>query len=226
MSSTGAMLSAVDEVILNEEPIIFTAWSPHYMFAKWDLTLLEDPKGLFGEVEEGVTIARVGLKDEMPEAYEVLDRMEWEVTDIEAALLEAQEKDFETVTQEWVNKNEEVVAKWTEGIEPVTGTSIELVTTPWDDSIFRTEVAGIVLEQLGFNVTLTPLDPTVLFKSIAIGDADASLAPWMPNTHESMYTAYEGEFEDLGPNFIGAKIGIAVPSYMDVDSLEDLQPKK
>lgn len=33
-SSTGAMLAALDDAIKNEESIMITAWSPHYMFAK------------------------------------------------------------------------------------------------------------------------------------------------------------------------------------------------
>lgn len=68
-SSTGAMLSALDQAIQNKEPIMITAWSPHYMFAKWDLKYVEDPKGIFGEEQHAATIVRKGLKDELPNAY-------------------------------------------------------------------------------------------------------------------------------------------------------------
>ncbi|WP_156289372.1 glycine betaine ABC transporter substrate-binding protein [Oceanobacillus salinisoli] len=226
LSSTGAMLSELSEAIDNEEPIVVSAWSPHYMFANWDIKYLEDPKGIFGEEEAITTITRKGLKDDMPEAYTILDRINWELSDVEAALLEAQEKEFEEVAQDWVDENQDTVAEWTEGIEPVDGTSIELVLTPWDAETFTTNVAKIVLEQQGFSVTLTPVDPAILFKAIATSDADASLAPWMPATHGELYAEYEGEFEDLGPNVEGAKIGLAVPSYMDINSIEDLHPKE
>lgn len=162
----------------------------------------------------------------MPEAYTIIDRFNWELADVEAALLEAQEKDFEEVAQEWVDENQETVAEWTEGIEPVDGTEIELVLTPWDAEAFTSNVAKIVLEQQGFVVTLTPVDPAIMFESIVTGDADASLAPWMPATHGALYAEHEGDFEDLGPNVEGAKIGLAVPSYMDIDSIEDLEPAK
>src|SRR5699024_11416435 len=49
LSSTGAMLTELSEAIDNEEPIIVSAWSPHYMFAEWDIKYLEDPEGVFGE---------------------------------------------------------------------------------------------------------------------------------------------------------------------------------
>ncbi|WP_428909683.1 glycine betaine ABC transporter substrate-binding protein [Niallia sp. Krafla_26] len=98
--------------------------------------------------------------------------------------------------------------------------------TPWDDGTFSANVAKIVLEQQGFNVSITPVDPAVLFKSIATSDADATLSPWLPATHGEIYAQYEGEYENLGPKFTGARIGLAVPVYMDIDSIEDLEPKK
>ncbi|ASN05363.1 hypothetical protein CFK40_10235 [Virgibacillus necropolis] len=35
------MLSALEEAFNNKEPIMITAWSPHFMFAKWDLKYLK-----------------------------------------------------------------------------------------------------------------------------------------------------------------------------------------
>ncbi|WP_188208267.1 glycine betaine ABC transporter substrate-binding protein [Alkalibacillus aidingensis] len=227
-SSTGAMLSALDQAINNEEPIIITAWSPHYKFAKWDLKYLEDPKGIFGGEEHAATIVRNGLKEDLPNAYTILERFYWEVPDIEAAMLKAEEEDLEMdeLAQLWVDENQETVAEWTEGIEPADGQSIELASTPWDTELFTAHIAEIVLDQHGYNATLTPLDPAVVFESISSGDVDASLSPWMPSTHGALYENHEGEFEDLGPSYEGARIGLAVPTYMDVDSLDDFEPKE
>lgn len=77
---------------------------------------------------------------------------------------------------------------------------------------------------MGYEVKLTPVDPSIMFQVIAKGDGDASLAPWMPATHAAFYEKYEGEFEDLGENLRGARIGLVVPSYMNIDSIEDLEP--
>ncbi|WP_047986518.1 glycine betaine ABC transporter substrate-binding protein [Ornithinibacillus californiensis] len=227
-SSSAAMLTSLEKTIDNEEPIIVAAWSPHYKFAKWDLKYLEDPKGIFGEAEYITTIVRHGLKDEMPEAYTLFDRFHWELADMEAALLKAQEMDFdfEVVAQEWVEENQEIVAEWTEGVEPVDGTSLHLASTAWDTELFSANVAKLVFEQLGYNVKLSVVDPSVLFEAISTGDADGSLSPWMPATHGAFYGEYEGQFEDLGENLSGAKIGLAVPTYMEIDSIEDLEPKE
>ncbi|GGA92066.1 glycine betaine ABC transporter substrate-binding protein [Ornithinibacillus halotolerans] len=225
-SSTGAMLSALDEAYQKEEPIMITAWSPHYMFAKWDLKYLEDPKGIFGQEQHATTITRLDLKEDMPDAYEILDRIHFEVPEIEAALLKANEEglEIEEVAQIWVEENQDTVNTWIEGIDPVDGTSIDLISTQWDEVFFTGNVARIVLEQHGYDAKLTPVDPAVLFVSIANGEADASLSPWIPTTHGALYEEYEGRFEDLGANFEGAKIGLAVPTYMEEDSLEDFEP--
>src|SRR5699024_9672126 len=58
LSSAGGMLTELSEAIENEEPIIFSAWSPHYKFANWDLKYLEDPLNVYGEEEEIRTIVR------------------------------------------------------------------------------------------------------------------------------------------------------------------------
>ncbi|TGB01448.1 glycine betaine ABC transporter substrate-binding protein [Halobacillus salinus] len=225
-ASTAAMLTALGEAIDNEEPVIVAGWSPHYMFAKYDLKYLEDPKEVYGGVEIIKTITRKGLKEDMPEAYEVLDRFHWEPADMEQVMLDAQEMDFEEAAQKWVNNNEDKVAEWTEGVDSVDGTSIELVQTPWDTERSSGYVAKNVLETLGYDAEVTTVSPSVAFKAIAQGDGDASLAPWMPATHGDFYDKYEGEFDDLGENLKGAKIGLVVPEYMDIDSIEDLKAKE
>lgn len=226
MSSAGAMLTELSDAITNEEPIIFSAWSPHYKFAKWDLKYLEDPLNIYGEEEEIRTIVRNDLKDEMPEAYTILDRIQFELEDVEEALLEVLDSDYETVAQTWVEENQETAGQWIKEVDTVDGTSIELVLLPWEDATFTANVAKNILEEQGFDVTLTPVDPAIMFEAVATGSADASMAVWMPSTHDPLYNEYEDSFEDLGPNLEGAKVGLAVPAYMDIDSLEDLKPKE
>lgn len=60
--SGAAMTATLDKAIKNEEPIIITGWTPHWMFNKYDLKYLEDPEKSFGDAEEIHTIARKGLK--------------------------------------------------------------------------------------------------------------------------------------------------------------------
>lgn len=227
-SSTAAMLAQLDQAIQNQEPIIVAGWNPHHKFVQHDLKYLEDPQGVYGEAENIVTLARNGLQEEMPEAYTVLDRIYLELTEVETGMLQNQETgdDFATIAQQWVDENPDRIAEWTEGVDSVNGTEIELVTTSYTSAHFTTNIAAIVLEQLGYNVTITQVDPAILFQSIATGDADATLAAWLPLTHGSFAEEHQGNYEDLGPNTEGAKIGLVVPSYMDIDSIEDLEPNE
>ncbi|API91081.1 MULTISPECIES: glycine betaine ABC transporter substrate-binding protein [unclassified Virgibacillus] len=99
---------------------------------------------------------------------------------------------------------------------------IELVYVEWDSEIASTHVIGKVLEDQGFDVTLTPLDNAVMWEAVANGEADGMVAAWLPGTHKSQYEQYGDKVVELGVNLEGAKIGLVVPEYMDVDSIEDL----
>lgn len=226
ISSTAAMTTALGEAIEKEQPIVVTGWSPHWMFAKYDLKYLEDPQGVYGDVEIISTLARLGLKKDLPKAHTILDRFHWKIEDMESVMLEVQneEIEFEQAAKNWVEANADTVAKWTEGVGKVDGKEIELVLTPWDSERASTNVIGEVLRQQGFKVNLTPVDPAITFQSVATGDADATVAAWLPATHGSFYDQYKEKFLDLGENLKGAKIGLAVPKYMDIDSIEDLKP--
>src|SRR5699024_12641335 len=81
------------------------------------------------------------------------------------------------------------------------------------------------MEQKGFDVKVTPVDVAIVFESLANGDADATVAAWLPYTHKDFYEQYEDDFTDLGPNLEDAKIGLVVPDYMDIESIEDLESK-
>ncbi len=228
LSSTAAMMTELRGAIENEEPIVITGWNPHWMFAEYpDMKYLDDPEGIYGGEETLNSLARIGLEEEKPEAYKLIDQFEWNVEDMEAIMYEAEEtgKEVEEVAVQWVEDNQDRVAEWVEGVEDVDGVEIELASTPWDSERASSGVLKEVMEQKGFNVTVTELDVAIMFESIATGDADASLGAWLPITHKDFYEAHQDNIVDLGPNLNGAKIGLVVPEYMDIDSIEDLNPR-
>ncbi|ANU11879.1 glycine betaine ABC transporter extracellular binding protein [Planococcus antarcticus DSM 14505] len=224
-SSSGAMATALGEAIDNEEPIIVTGWSPHWKFQKYDVKYLEDPKGVFGDAETINTMVREGLEEENPEAYKILDQFQWESADIESIMLEISNgTDVEEATTAWVEENSDKVAEWTAGTEKVDGVEIELAYVEWDTEVASTNVVGKVLEDQGFDVTLTPLDNAVMWQAVSEGQADGMVAAWLPGTHATQLETYGDSVVDLGVNLEGAKIGLVVPAYMDIDSIEDLTP--
>lgn len=225
-SSSGAMATALGEAIENEEPIVVTGWSPHWKFAKYDLKYLEDPEGVFGEAETINTMVREGLEEDMPEAYEVLDNFNWTPDDLEEVMLNISDgADPKEAAAEWIEANEDAVAEWTDGVDEVDGGEINLAYVEWDTEIGSTNVVGAVLEELGYDVSVTPLDNAVMWQAVATGEADGMVAAWLPGTHGDLYEEYKDDMVELGPNLEGAKIGLVVPEYMDVDSIEDLEAK-
>ncbi|KOS71705.1 glycine/betaine ABC transporter [Lysinibacillus contaminans] len=225
-SSTAGMLGSLEQAIRNKEPIIITGWTPHWKFSEYDLKFLEDPKGTLGGSENINTIVRKGLENDLPGAYTILDRFYWEPKDMEAVMYEAQNSSFEDAAIKWIEENQDKVNEWTEGVDKVDGKEIELVSTPWDSERASSSVMKAVLEQLGYSVTITPVDPAIMFQAIATDAADATLAPWLPTTHSSFYEKHKEDIVDLGENLKGTKNGFVVPEYMEIDSIEDLQPKE
>ena len=105
----------------------------------------------------------------------------------------------------------------------VNGDEITLSYVAWDDLIASTNVIGTVLQDLGYDVTLTNLDNAVMWQSVATGEADAMVSAWLPTTHGAQYEEYGDQMEHVGTNLEGAQNAITVPSYMeDVNSIEDL----
>ncbi len=45
-SSTAAMTSTLGKAIKNHQPIVVTGWTPHWMFTKYNLKFLKDPKNV------------------------------------------------------------------------------------------------------------------------------------------------------------------------------------
>lgn len=100
---------------------------------------------------------------------------------------------------------------------------INLAYVEWDTEIASTHVIGKVLEDIGYDVSLTPLDNAIMWEAVSTGEADAMVAGWLPGTHAAQFEKYGDKLVDLGPNFEGAKIGLVVPAYMDVNSIADLK---
>lgn len=101
---------------------------------------------------------------------------------------------------------------------------LTLAYVAWDSEIASTHVVEYVLEEkLGYKVNMLQVDAGPMFSGVSDGSADAMVAAWLPGTHASYYEEYKDKFVDLGPNLDGAKVGLVVPTYMEISSIEDLK---
>ncbi|MEN0644504.1 glycine betaine ABC transporter substrate-binding protein [Alkalicoccobacillus gibsonii] len=223
-SSGAAMTEALGNAIDNEEPIVVTGWTPHWMFTTYDLKYLDDPENVFGEEESIHTFTRDGLAEDAPEANTVLDNFYWSEDDMGEVMLDIQEgTDPEEAAAKWVESHQDQVDEWTDGVSEVDGDSISLAYVSWDSEIASTNVVKNVLESIGYNVEINSMESAFMWAGIANGEQDAMVAGWLPLTHQEYFEDYEDQVVDLGVNFEGAKTGLVVPEYMDIDSIEDLK---
>jgi len=220
-----AMTAALDRAYKNQEPIIVTGWTPHWMFIKYDLKYLDDPKQSFGGSEEIHTIVRQGLKTDAPSAYQFLDRFHWQPSDMEEVMNSISDGATpEAAAAAWVKKHSDLVAEWTDGIPKANGQSLKLAYVAWDSEIASTNVVREVLAtKLGYKPEMLQVEIGPMWVGIAGGDADAMVAAWLPTTSKDYYDKYKDRVVDLGSNLEGTNLGLVVPSYMNVDSIEQLR---
>ncbi|KZE55802.1 glycine/betaine ABC transporter [Brevibacillus parabrevis] len=223
--SSAAMTAALTQAYKDKKPIIVTGWTPHWMFSKFEMKYLEDPKGVYGKDEQIHTVVRKGLKEEQPSAYAFLDKFSWTPADMEKVMLDIESgKKPEEAAAEWVKANEATVSKWLEGVQPADGQKLTLAYVAWDSEIASTNVVKTVLEQkLNYKVELSQVEAGPMWVGVSNGDVDGMVAAWLPTTHADYMEKLGKDVEDLGPNLEGTKLGLAVPTYMDITSIEDLK---
>lgn len=94
----------------------------------------------------------------------------------------------------------------------------------WTDGLSTAYLLEDQLGKLGYTVemqTLTEAGP--LYAGLAQGDVDIYPSAWPELTHADYMKTYGDSIEDLGDYYENAKLTIAVPSYVDIDSIDQLQ---
>ncbi len=104
---------------------------------------------------------------------------------------------------------------------------IKLGYVNWAEGVAMTNLAKAIFEEkLDYTCEITMADVAPIFTSIANGDYDAFLDAWLPVTHESYIEEYGDNLVNLGINYEGARIGLVVPSYVEIDSIEEMNSIK
>lgn len=100
--------------------------------------------------------------------------------------------------------------------------TIKLVYVEWASCTAATHVVQSVLEQQGFKVDALSVSGAAMYQALAQGDADATVCAWLPSTHKNYFERTRDKLDDLGPNMSGTKIGLVVPDYVTIDSIDQL----
>lgn len=112
ISSEAGMLTTVDRAVRSEDWFVATSWSPHWMFGKYDIRYIEDPKTSLGEAEHVDVLARKGFKEDNPEVAGFLSRMQLPIDDLQAGMFNAQETSYEEAVAKYIGDHPDQVNAW------------------------------------------------------------------------------------------------------------------
>jgi glycine betaine/proline transport system substrate-binding protein len=89
-SSDIGMTSELARSVKDHKAVAVTGWIPHWMFAKWKLRFLEDPKKIYGEAEHVDSVINPELNTKAPQVVAFLKKFSWKPEEIGAVMLDVQ----------------------------------------------------------------------------------------------------------------------------------------
>ena len=114
-------------------------------------------------------------------------------------------------------------AAFLKDVKPAPGTKIKMVDIGFYNELATNAMLKILLtEHLKCEVSNVSTTIPIAFEALANGTQDVMVTVWLPNYHKREYAAIQDRVENLGANMEGARMGIIVPKYAPVDSIEDL----
>lgn len=111
-ASGAAMTAALARAEDRKEPIIVTAWTPHWMFGKWDLRFLKDSKGTLGEAQHIDAVVRKGFKEDYPKVANFLSNYHYKLDELQTAMYNAQNTSYEQAVKEYIDSHPDQIKKW------------------------------------------------------------------------------------------------------------------
>ncbi len=111
--STAAMTAALNSAVSRKQPIVVTLWDPSWMYLKYKMKFLKDPKGVFAPPDEYNVIAVKGFSDKHPRASDLISGIFLPIKDIRA--INAEVNDGETMDQAvngWISTHGDLIKRW------------------------------------------------------------------------------------------------------------------
>lgn len=98
----------------------------------------------------------------------------------------------------------------------------------WSEGVAFTYLAKVSLEDKGYDVELINLEPGLIFGELSKSNSkgDVFLDAWLPYTHEDYWNDYGDKLVVLGESFSEGTTGLAVPSYVTINSIEELNANR
>ncbi|MEU9027342.1 ABC transporter permease/substrate binding protein [Streptomyces sp. NPDC048383] len=111
--STPGMLAELKRAYDKKEPVVTVLWSPHWAYSSYELTKLEDPKGVWGKGDGIHTLARKGFAADEPEIARWLRSFkltEEQLTGLEAKIQGTGKGKEQQAVRAWLKDHPEIAA--------------------------------------------------------------------------------------------------------------------
>ena len=105
---------------------------------------------------------------------------------------------------------------------------VSILYPNWVEAVAYSYLSKVVLEEKGYNVELTNLEPGLIYGELSKENSkgDVFLDAWLPNTHADYWEIYGDKLVKLGESFSEGTTGLVVPSYVTINSIEELNANK
>lgn len=111
--STAGMTAALKSAVDRKEWIAVTLWDPSWMFQKFDVKWLKDPKNIFSPPQAYYWIGQKGFAASHPHAREVLASVYVSLDDIRAINAEVKEgKTMDQAIADWISAHGDLIKRW------------------------------------------------------------------------------------------------------------------
>jgi glycine betaine/proline transport system substrate-binding protein len=113
--STPAMLATLDSSIKQHQPVVVTLWQPHWAFSRYQLKVLEDPKGAWGQPDQMQVIATKGWSANHSELAGWLKNFKLSSDQIASLMVKIQDAgkgNEQAGAKQWIAENQQVVNAW------------------------------------------------------------------------------------------------------------------
>ncbi|NEE16606.1 glycine/betaine ABC transporter permease, partial [Streptomyces sp. SID7499] len=174
-----------------KEPIVVPLWSPHWAYNEYDLTKLEDPKGLWGKGDGVHSLARKGFSAENPVVSKWIKDFkmsEKQLTSLEAEIQKSGSGKEQEAVRTWLKDNPGVADKWTPvpkdtkaaGGKDERDRAVEVAWFPWEEDIAATYLWKAVLEERGYKINLKQFEVGPMYAAMSRGQIDVQFDGWLP----------------------------------------------
>lgn len=91
----------------------------------------------------------------------------------------------------------------------------------WAEDVAMTHVAKAILDEQGYHVIIQKASTDMILASMNNEDTDLFMGVWLPYTHATKVAKFP-ELINLGTNYDNGRIGLVVPEYVAINSIEEL----